>query len=584
MKNKVRNLILFGGFVFLLLLLIPAISKAACANVPMGGNYTVSSSCTFANTVDGVDDGGITVNAGVTLTINAGQTIVWSPGHSIVINGAIAIADGGQLKQTYLWMTDADNDGRPASVTMYAQDTQPTNGKRRKDFTSFTYVDDITADCNDSDSARWQNRTCYYDGDNDGYRTTASATRCVGSDCTNSTDAYKRESTASIDCNDSNSYIYREKAVGTDTDHDGYISESSTSTQCVGASTSINGRYYYKDSSGNYTKLSSSYVVGYSDCNDSNSTKWVYKYKDSDGDDYCASSTKYCVGSDSGYTSSCSGYSDCNDSDATKFQNLTCYPDSDGDSYYSSSGTSVCTGSSCPSGYSGSAGTDCNDSDATRWQNRTCYYDGDNDGYRTTASATRCVGANCTNSTDAYKLESTASVDCDDTDGTKYQNLTCYPDADGDSHYSPSGTSLCTGSSCPSGYSGTAGDDCDDSCATCYPGSAAYTTSPDGLDQDCDGTADDIEYSYNVRLNSASGISCNTLCSNNGEVCVDVGDDSSGTNNRAWICDPEAPVGCACTDTYKQFVCNDSMSNAGATCGSYQAWWTYCRCRLTKYH
>jgi len=272
MKNKVHNLILFEGFVFLLLLLVPVISKAACTNVPMSGDYTVSSSCTFANTVDGVDEGGITVNSGVTLTVNAGQTIVWSPGHSIVINGAIAIANGGQLKQTYLWLVDADNDGRPSSLTMYAQDTQPTNGKRRKDFTNFTYVSDIIADCNDS-----------------------------------------------------NSYIYRNKTVGTDTDHDGYIAGSSTSSQCVGNSTSINGRTYYKDSSGNYTKLYSSQVVGYSDCNDSNSSKWVLKYKDNDGDNYCASSTQYCVGNDSGYTSSCSSYSDCCDSDSDVHPGQTNY-------------------------------------------------------------------------------------------------------------------------------------------------------------------------------------------------------------------------------------------------------------------
>jgi len=144
MKNKVHNLILFWGFVFLFLLLIPATSKAACANVPMSGDYTVSSSCTFANPVDGVDEGGITINAGVTLTINAGQTIVWSPGHSIVINGAIAIADGAQLKQTYLWLIDADDDGYPDSMLQYAQDTPPANGKRRSS-TDFTTKWDYTS-------------------------------------------------------------------------------------------------------------------------------------------------------------------------------------------------------------------------------------------------------------------------------------------------------------------------------------------------------------------------------------------------------------------------------------------------------
>ena len=33
--------------------------------------------------------------------------------------------------------------------------------------------------------------------------------------------------------------------------------------------------------------------------------------------------------------------------------------------------------------------------------------------------------------------------------------------------------------------------DCDESCDTCYVGSTAYTTSPDGKDQDCDGVVDE---------------------------------------------------------------------------------------------
>jgi hypothetical protein len=39
----------------------------------------------------------------------------------------------------------------------------------------------------------------------------------------------------------------------------------------------------------------------------------------------------------------------------------------------------------------------------------------------------------------------------------------------------------------------TTADDCDDTCATCYPGSTSYTSTPDGLDQDCDGLVDEDE-------------------------------------------------------------------------------------------
>jgi len=41
------------------------------------------------------------------------------------------------------------------------------------------------------------------------------------------------------------------------------------------------------------------------------------------------------------------------------------------------------------------------------------------------------------------------------------------------------------------GYTAFTGD-CDESCDTCYVGSTAYTTSPDGKDQDCDGEIDEI--------------------------------------------------------------------------------------------
>ncbi|NMB92262.1 MAG: hypothetical protein GYA31_01375, partial [Parcubacteria group bacterium] len=55
--------------------------------------------------------------------------------------------------------------------------------------------------------------------------------------------------------------------------------------------------------------------------------------------------------------------------------------------------------------------------------------------------------------------------------------------------------------------------DCDESCSTCYVGSMAYTTSPDGKDQDCDGVIDNpnilVVYmsssTYNGNLGGRSG-------------------------------------------------------------------------------
>lgn len=121
--------------------------SASCSGVPISGNYTVSTSCTFAGTVDGVDAGtgtsntaNIVVNNGTTLTVNAGQTVVW--GGTITVNGSIAISSTGQLKQGPLWMTDADADGySDSALTQIVQSTQPTNGRRRSAMTSVTQID-----------------------------------------------------------------------------------------------------------------------------------------------------------------------------------------------------------------------------------------------------------------------------------------------------------------------------------------------------------------------------------------------------------------------------------------------------------
>jgi len=52
------------------------------------------------------------------------------------------------------------------------------------------------------------------------------------------------------------------------------------------------------------------------DCNDNNATVWRLRYRDSDGDGHCPSSSKYCVGTQSGYRDSCSSYNDCCDTDS----------------------------------------------------------------------------------------------------------------------------------------------------------------------------------------------------------------------------------------------------------------------------
>jgi hypothetical protein len=387
---------------------------SACVGVPLGGDYTIDSTatggtggCTFAYSVDGVDNGNLTIASGYTLTVNSGQTVVWNPGKSIFINGSIAInkgTPGGQLKKTYLWAADVDSDTYYGSFV--AQDSNPGGlSKRRSELTSWPSI----FDCLDSGTGA--------------------------------------------------QYVYQNIAnLEEDKDHDRYTI-GSAATRCVGDTTST---YWYRDTDGTYKWIATANRLGTSDCDDSNVNAWRYRYKDADNDGYCPGSTLYCVGNDSGYRDSCTAYSDCDDSNVNAWRYR--YKDADNDGYCPGS-TLYCVGND--SGYRDSCTTytDCNDSDPARWQNRTCYYDGDNDGYRTTASATRCVGSDCTNSTDAYKRESTASIDCDDSTSAKYQNLTCYYDGDGDGVIGSNSATYCCGSACGTGCTGvsaTAGSDCND--------------------------------------------------------------------------------------------------------------------------
>ena len=81
-----------------------------------------------------------------------------------------------------------------------------------------------------------------------------------------------------------------------------------------------------------------------------------------------------------------------------------------------------------------------------------------------------------------------------------------YCDADNDGYYTTSKVA------CPSGRVRLAvGNDCNDTCATCYPGSTATTASPDGKDQDCDGTIDETACTEH-RICTVATTSCNTAC------------------------------------------------------------------------
>jgi hypothetical protein len=153
----------------------PAYAVACSAQA--GSTVTVSSSCTFSGTKDGVDAGSgntntgiISITSGATLTVGAGQTIAYGSITKGAGGGSIIKTGGGVLLKGGIWYTDADTDGYAASTTPVIQTTAPASGRHRNAMTNVA-----TADCNDADAAKYQNLTGYggpsggSDSDGDGY-------------------------------------------------------------------------------------------------------------------------------------------------------------------------------------------------------------------------------------------------------------------------------------------------------------------------------------------------------------------------------------------------------------------------------
>ncbi len=426
-----------------------------CASVPEAGNYTLASSCVFQGTgADGVDNGSGTTNTAL-MTIQSGQSLTLGPNQTIAYGSiskqgaSIVKFSGAILKKGAIWVPDTDDDGYPDAT--FAPGSQVISTSKPAGYVRRALANGLSPDCNGSDA--------------DVFRTNVGGNTAL------------------------------------DGDQDGYYTTSPTGN-CVGASTTIGGRTYYSDSSGNYTYVLSSGGLGSSDCSAADGTKWATMtgYTDSDGDGVGAGSNQNpCSGAalPSGYSAT---NTDCLSADATKWQNLQGYNDGDSDTYRATTTSNVCSGNSLPSG-ADVQGTDCLDSDSDVYQMVSVNDDDDLDNYTEGVGYTStCVGGissnHYRNTSGTYtwqtSAQDTGDSDCLDSGGGAayvYQTLTVNDDDDGDNYTEGSGyAGACVGSIVSNHHRDTSGtytwqtsaqdtgnSDCDDNSASTWQNLTGYT-------------------------------------------------------------------------------------------------------------
>lgn len=125
MMHQIQKILFYGVCIFSMAVCSARVLAVDCPEASAGADLTLSSSCLFPRTVDGVDNGAskntanLAVSKASTLTIIPGQTIV--AGSLTIDGGTIIIFDGAQIYPGgSFWMKDGDKDGYPSNTDTYA--------------------------------------------------------------------------------------------------------------------------------------------------------------------------------------------------------------------------------------------------------------------------------------------------------------------------------------------------------------------------------------------------------------------------------------------------------------------------------
>ncbi|MBS1149778.1 MAG: hypothetical protein H6Q89_1476, partial [Myxococcaceae bacterium] len=313
---------------------------------------------------------------------------------------------------------------------------------------SYLAVASAAADCADNDADVFQPLSVARDVDQDGTTLTATlSSQCVGTTSVVNGRTYYADSagaftwlataSAAADCLDSDPDVFQSVSVIADVDQDGYgASTSSVASRCVGNTSLVGGRTYYRSATGANTWLQGSQNLG----------------------------------------------ADCNDGSATVLGTTNYYADVDGDGFGTGAAIPACTQPAATS----LNNTDCNDGSAFVNVNRSVFDDTDQDGFTEGAVGTQCSGvASTVNGRTYYRAASGAytwiltslGADCDDAVAAVTGPVDWYADVDGDSFGTGTATNACTA---PVGKPVRNNTDCNDASANVFTNRFVY---PDA-DQD----------------------------------------------------------------------------------------------------